>query len=87
MVTTVNPAFPGKQPFSGTGARMRPVRAGSRGRGLRLRRSIESLARIAPGLGRKFAASLLRASLGLLALAAIFALQAAFYVTVWRLPV
>jgi hypothetical protein len=36
--------------------------------------------------GRRIAAFMLRAGLGLLALAAIFALQAAFYVYVWRLP-
>jgi hypothetical protein len=84
MLTTVNPAAPGEQPI--TGSRMRHVRAGSRNRRKRLRRYIESLPRAVPSFSHRIAAGLLRASLGLLALAAIFALQAAFYVYVWRLP-
>ena len=38
------------------------------------------------GLGRHIAAFMLRASLAMLAMAAILALQAAFYVYAWRLP-
>jgi hypothetical protein len=75
-MTTVNTAFPGEQP--------------SINRTLRFSRktdaSIGSDTRVT-GLGRQIAAFTLRASLGVLALAAIFALQAAFYVYVWRLPV
>jgi hypothetical protein len=84
MVTTVKTALPGEQPFTGT--RMQHVRAGSRRR-RRLSRYVESLPRMVPGLAHRIAGHMLRASLGLLALAAIFALQAAFYVYVWRLPV
>jgi hypothetical protein len=40
----------------------------------------------ASGLGRKIGAFMLRASLAMLAMAAILALQAAFYVYAWRLP-
>ena len=38
------------------------------------------------GLGRKIGAFMLRACLAMLAMAAILALQAAFYVYAWRLP-
>ena len=38
------------------------------------------------GLGRHIAAFTLRASLAMLAMVAILALQAAFYVYAWRLP-
>ena len=84
MVTTLKTALPGEQPF--TGSRIRHV-AGSRKQGRRLSRYVESLPRIVPGLGHRIAVHMQRATLGILALAAIFALQAAFYVYVWRLPV
>jgi hypothetical protein len=99
MLMTVNAACPNKQPLmmrvlrvfrsridAFTGSRMQRVRAGSRTRARRLARTIESLPRIVSRLSRQFAVHMLTATLGLLALAAIFALQAAFYVYVWRLP-
>jgi hypothetical protein len=74
-MTTVNTAFPGAQP--------------SMNRGLRFFRKMEafigSRTRVS-GLSHRIAAFILRAGLGMLALAAVFALQAAFYVYVWRLP-
>ena len=74
-MTTVNTAFPGAQP--------------SMNRVSRFFRKMDALtgsrARVS-GLGRRIAALLLRAGLGMLALATVFALQAAFYVYVWRLP-
>jgi hypothetical protein len=75
IMTTVNTAFPGEQPSMNRVSRfLRRIDAfiGSRRR--------------VSGLSRKIAAFMLRASLGMLALAAVFALQAAFYVYVWRLP-
>ena len=74
-MTTVNTAFPGEQP--------------SMNRVSRFFRKMDaftgSRARVST-LGRRLAAFALRAGLGMLALATIFALQAAFYVYVWRLP-
>ena len=74
-MTTVNSAFPGAQP--------------SMNRVLRSSRKIDAIAgrrtRVS-SRGHQIAAFMLRASLSLLALAMIFALQAAFYVYVWRLP-
>jgi hypothetical protein len=74
-MTTVNTAYPGTQP--------------STNRGWRLFRKMDAVigsrTRVS-GLGRRIAAFMLRAALGMLALAIIFALQAAFYVYVWRLP-
>lgn len=72
-MTTVNTAFPGPQPSMNCALRF------SR----KMDAFIGSRARVS---GRRIAAFMLRAGLGLLALAAIFALQAAFYVYVWRLP-
>jgi hypothetical protein len=74
-MTTVNTAFPGAQP--------------SMNRALRFFRKMDALIgrrRRVSGLGRQIAAFMLRAGLGMLALATVFALQAAFYVYVWRLP-
>jgi hypothetical protein len=72
-MTTVNTAFSGEQP--------------SMNRVSRFSRKTDALigSRVS-GLRRQIAAFMLRAGLGLLALATIFALQAAFYVYVWRLP-
>jgi hypothetical protein len=99
MLTTVNAACPNKQPLmmrvlrvfrsrvdAFTSSRMQRVRAGSRTRARRLARYFESLPRIVSRLCRRITVHMLTATLGLLALAAIFALQAAFYVYVWRLP-
>jgi hypothetical protein len=99
MLITVNAARPNKPPLmmrvlrvfrsridAFTGRRMQRVGAGSRIRARRLARSIESLPRIASRLSRKIAAHVVAATLGLLALAVIFALQAAFFVFVWRIP-
>jgi hypothetical protein len=75
IMTTVNTAFPGEQP--------------SMNRVSRFFRKIDAFIgnrRRVSGLSRRIAAFMLRASLGMLALAAVFALQAAFYVYVWRLP-
>jgi len=73
-MTTVNTAYPGAQP--------------SMNRVLRPSRKMDAfIGRRTRGSGRQIVAVVLRASLGLLALAMIFALQAAFYVYVWRLPV
>jgi hypothetical protein len=75
-MTTVNTTdFPGAQPSMTGVSRFRKADAFN-GRRARL-----------SGLGRKIAPFLLRASLGMMALATVFALQAAFYVYVWRLPV
>ena len=73
-MTTVNTAFPGEQPSMNRVLRFRKRDAftGSRTR--------------VSGLSRRIGAFMLRAGLGMLALAAVFALQAAFYVYVWRLP-
>jgi hypothetical protein len=75
IMTTVNTAFPGEQPSMNRVLRF--FRNGDAFIGNRTRVS---------GFSRKLAALVLRAGLGMLALAAIFALQAAFYVYVWRLP-
>jgi hypothetical protein len=74
-MTTVNTAYPGEQPSMKRASRF--VRKTDNFTGNRTRVS---------GLGRQIAAATLRAGLGMLALAAILALQAAFYVYVWRLP-
>jgi hypothetical protein len=75
IMTTVNSAFPGAQP--------------SMNRVLRFFRNSDAFGgnrtRLS-GLSRRLLALMLRAGLGMLALATIFALQAAFYVYVWRLP-
>jgi hypothetical protein len=73
-MTTINTAFPGEQPSMNRVLRFRKrdTFTGSRTR--------------VSSLGRRVAAFMLRAGLGMLALAAVFALQAAFYVYVWRLP-
>jgi len=74
-MTTVNTAFPREQP--------------SMNRVSRLFRKMEAFIgrrRRVSGLGRQIAAFMLRAGLGMLALATVFALQAAFYIYVWRLP-
>jgi hypothetical protein len=73
-MTTVNTAFPGEQPSMNRVLRF-----------FRMNAFIGSRARVS-GLGRRLAAFTLRAGLGMLALATVFALQAAFYVYVWRLP-
>jgi hypothetical protein len=75
IMTTVNTAFSGEQPS------MNRVSRFSR----KMDASTGSRARVS-GLRHQIAALMLRAGLGLLALATIFALQAAFYVYVWRLP-
>jgi len=75
IMTTVNIAFPGAQPSMNRVSRFfRKMDASIGGR------------RRVSGLSRKIAAFMLRAGLGMLALATVFALQAAFYVYVWRLP-
>lgn len=76
-MTTVNTAFPGEQPSMSSASRFYRKTDDA---------FIGSRTRV-PGLSRSVAAVMLRASLRMLALAAIFALQAAFYVYVWRLPV
>jgi hypothetical protein len=99
MSITVNAARPNKQPLmmrvwrvfrsridALTASRMPQVRAGFRTRATQLARIIESLPRIVSRLSRQIASHLLAATLGLLALAVIFALQAAFFVFVWRIP-
>jgi hypothetical protein len=75
-MTTVNTTdFPGAQPPMTSVLRFRKTGAFN-GRRTRVF-----------SLSRKIAPFLLRASLGMMALATVFALQAAFYVYVWRLPV
>jgi hypothetical protein len=74
-MTTADTAFSGPQPSMNRASRS------SR----KMDAFIGSRTRVS-GLSRGIAAFMLRAGLGLLALAAIFALQAAFYVYVWRLP-
>jgi hypothetical protein len=72
-MTTVNTAFPGEQPSMNRVSRF-------------FRKMDAFIGNRISGLGRRLAAFMLRAGLGLLALATVFALQAAFYVYVWRLP-
>jgi hypothetical protein len=72
-MTTVNTAFPGEQPSMNRVSRF-------------FRKMGAFIGSRISGLGRRLAAFMLRAGLGMLALATIFALQAAFYVYVWRLP-
>ncbi len=74
-MTTVNTAFPGEQPSMNRVSRFFRKRDAFIGSGRRV-----------SGLSRQIAAFMLRAGLGMLALATVFALQAAFYVYVWRLP-
>jgi hypothetical protein len=75
IMTTVNTAFSGEQPSMNRVSRFsRKMDASTGGR-----------TRVS-GLRRRLGALMLRAGLSLLALATIFALQAAFYVYVWRLP-
>jgi hypothetical protein len=74
-MTTVNTTFPGTQPS------MNRVLRSSR----KMDAFIGSSTRVS-ALSRRIAAFMLRAGLGLLALATVFALQAAFLVYVWRLP-
>jgi hypothetical protein len=75
-MTTVNTAFPGAQPSMNRVLRSSRKKDASMGRRMRV-----------SGRSRQIAAFMLRAGLGMLALATVFALQAAFYVYVWRLPV
>jgi hypothetical protein len=74
-MTTVNTAFPDAQ------ASMNRVLRSSR----KKHAFMDSRTGVS-GRSRRISAFMLRASLSLLALATIFALQAAFYVYVWRLP-
>jgi hypothetical protein len=75
-MTTVDTAFPGKSLAINRAARFSRKTDARNGRFLRVSET-----------GRKIAAVTLRAGFGILALAAICALQAAFCVYVWRLPV
>jgi hypothetical protein len=72
-MTTVNTAFPGEQPSMNRVSRF-------------FRKMDAFIGNRISGLCRRLAAFMLRAGLGMLALATVFALQAAFYVYVWRLP-